>query len=136
MLSVIASEVAYLRDSDLGFVEEADVVVALRTITNQLFQCYVSSGEVHTMHMMRHLGGYIQYYFDEHRFAQNVRPMPEKQTFGEWLIHLNRLVTTCEESVIRGAVGDLRGHFMTILSLVCGAMQQHGAAMRQGYETY
>lgn len=134
MYSVIASEVEYLRDNELGFVYDADVIVALRSTLNQTIHCYVTSGEVHAMHLLRHLAAHVQYYFDENRFAQNQRPHPEQSCFGAWLLILDKLVRNCEESVIRGAVGDVRSHFMTILSVVLGAMQQHGAAQRQGYE--
>lgn len=134
MYSVIASEVAYLRDKELGFVHDADVIVALRSTLNQTMTCYVTSGPVHAMHLLRHLAAHVQYYFDENRFAQQTRPHAEQACFGAWLIILDKLVRNCEESVVRGAVGEVRSHFMTILSVVLGAMEQHGGEKRQGYE--
>lgn len=134
MFSVIQSEVAYLQDNGLGFKTEADVVVALRSTLTQAYHCFVTSGSVHTMHLLRHLGAHVQYYFNEHRFAQNVRPYPEQPAFGSWLVTLDRAVRQCEDSVARNALGDVRGHFMTILSIVLGAMEQCGGEKRQGYE--
>jgi hypothetical protein len=132
--SIIQSEVAYLQDYELGFDTEPDVIVAIRSILTQTYQCYISSGPVHAMHLLRHLGGFVQYYFNVHNFAQQTRPYAEQPSFGCWLIILDKIIGQCEDSVARGAVGDVRSHFMTILSVVLGAMEQHGGEMRQGYE--
>ena len=135
MYNVIASEVAYLADNDLGFEHEADVVVALRAYTNQLPLCYASSGSVHAMHLMRHIAGHVQYYFMKKQTAQNFTPPKmEKECFGEWVIHLGLLVSNCEDSLARGAVGELHEYFMSISQLISSAMAQHGCAGRQGYE--
>lgn len=128
------SEVAYLKANNLGFENLADTVVALRVTTNQVMHCYVTSGQKHAMHLIRHAAGFTQYYFDINKFAQIVKPNAPLDSIGEWLICLDLVVRKAEESISRHAIGDTKSYLMTILGILAGCMSQFGVEQRQGFE--
>lgn len=130
----IQSEVTYLKTQNLGYQDIESTTVALRVNTHQAMVCYVSSGPVPAIHLMRHLAGYVQIFFDENRIEDNGKPYAEQKNLGIWFILLDLAVRRLEEAVANSARGDAVGHLSTILSILRGCMGQYGVEQRQGFE--
>jgi len=134
MSNVIKGEVQFLKDRNLGFIHPDNVVIALRSTMNQIMTCFVTSGHEHAMHLVRRLGGHIQFHWDHTGAKNEPRPTPKSQEFGTWLIMIDRAISTAQEMAHRRAIGDVQSQFMFIMSLTLGLIEDYGVIERQGYE--
>lgn len=132
--NAIKGEVNYLKAQGLGFKSIEGITVCLRANTHQTMVCFVSSGEEPAMHMMRHLAGYIQIFFNVNDLGDTGQPYTEQKNLGAWLIVLDLGVRRLEEFVQNSARGDAIGQLSVIMSVLKGVMAQYGVEQRVGYE--
>jgi len=132
--NVIQSEVDWLIDTDRGIHAQSDLVVHLRHAMNQLMTCYSTTSQEHAMHLVRGMGGKIQFYFNHIEAPHSPRTMVKGWDFATWLIHLDRAISTLMEMAYRDASGQVEDQLVHILAMVQGLLVLFHGTERQGYE--
>lgn len=134
MYEALKSELRYIEEMGLGHKNIADTVCALVATINQCFLCYSTSGRLHAMHMVRHLAGLTQTYFDKNRFAVIVKPQGRRRAFGQWLFAIDGQIDKARNAISEGSEGDAKAYLMNVLGACAGCADEFGMEPRQGYE--
>jgi len=120
----IQKEIELLKDKNIPvFHDNFDIVVCLRSIMNQIINCFATTNQQNTVKLLLRMMAHSQYYFNYYKMATIVKRR-KTRSLGEAILFADQAIKRAEEAIVREGRGDAKSHIMTLQGILLGAIEQ------------
>ena len=121
---LITVELDRLKNSStVFFTDNYDIVVGMRSLSNQIVQCYATTNPKHTLKLIVRMAAILTVYFE----ADGTKGLPrgEHKSMGHGILTLVNNVNRAEEALMREGRLDAKSHLMTALATLHKLISQY-----------
>lgn len=127
MHELVKQEIEVLKDLDSIHTGLSNTVLALRVLTNQAINAYITAGPEHGNKLLIRCAATVEGHFQATGFQYGVASYAPVNDQGKFYLLLDLAVRRTEEALSRGSVGDAKSQLMTILSIIYGCLREFGS---------